>query len=302
MSASVNRQRARVGLFGFGLAILVIFSTCRPENSSFVDETWTRSLPKPWTLTPTQVDSLLPQFTERYPAFDARLAALISWRIGTPYEIFKLGEEIEPDPDPLLRLDVSDCTGHILTSMAIAQSNSWDQSRTNMIRIHYKADEQGRKTPTYRSRWHYTTDRILSNPSTVNITGSLLPKDQLIPVTLTLNKKVDGDEFLDLDWSRDVSIYYIPSEKIDQALLDKLPDICGVAFVKPAYFDMGMIIAHEGMLINQKDLIHASQSAGETVRVDFLNYYFSGGDPLFGGIMIYTFHPLESIEDSGVGS
>ena len=41
--------------------------------------------------------------------------------MGTPYGIFKLGEEIDPDPDPILRVDTSDCTVHVLTTLAFAK-------------------------------------------------------------------------------------------------------------------------------------------------------------------------------------
>ncbi|SVD89957.1 uncharacterized protein METZ01_LOCUS442811, partial [marine metagenome] len=40
------------------------------------------------------------------------MKAIARWRVNTPYEIFKLGEEVDPDPDPIIRLDVSDCTAH----------------------------------------------------------------------------------------------------------------------------------------------------------------------------------------------
>ncbi|GAJ18370.1 unnamed protein product, partial [marine sediment metagenome] len=55
----------------------------------------------------------------------------------------------------------------------------------------------------------------------------------------------------------------------------------------------GLAIAHEGILIDKKDLIHASSLAKKTAKVDFINYYFADGDPLFDGIMIYKFVPLE---------
>ncbi|MCK4577933.1 MAG: DUF1460 domain-containing protein [Candidatus Marinimicrobia bacterium] len=257
------------------------------------NDSWLSSLPKPWQLSTAEIEQLLPEFMRRYPELDDRLIAIAGWRVGTPYEIFKLGEEVEPDPDPIIRLDVSDCTGHVLTSLSLAQSESWQQAWDNMIEIHYKADDEGRKKPTYASRWHYTTDRILSNPYTVDITRTLLPEDQLTPVALTLNRKESGEEFLDLSWSRPVQTWYIPNENIDRDLLAKLPAICGVGFVKPAWFSQGLIIGHEGMIVRRKDLIHASQTAGETERVDFLDYYFSGGEPNFGGIMIYAFRPIE---------
>ena len=47
--------------------------------------------------------------------------------------------------------------------------------------------------------------------------------------------------------------------------MDKLPRICGVAFVKKSYFKNGIVIAHEGYVINNKNLIHASSKEKMTV-------------------------------------
>jgi hypothetical protein len=69
--------------------------------------------------------------------------------------------------------------------------------------------------------------------------------------------------------------------------------VCGVAFVRESNFKDGLAIAHEGILINQNDLIHASSDANKTVRVNLLDYYFSDENPLFDGIMIYKFVPIE---------
>lgn len=254
---------------------------------------WLMTLPKPWKMSEEELTAILPEFQEQYPDFQQRLKATVLWRVGTPYEIFKLGEETEPDPDPIFRLDVSDCTGHVLTSWSLAQSDSWLEARENMIAIHYKPDESGRKIPTYKSRWHYTSDRITANPYTVDITQDLLPASDLKTVTLVLNQKEEGGEFLELDWSRELTAYYIPNEYINPDLLAKLPEVCGVAFVKPSYFKMGIIVGHEGMIIDRTYLIHASQSAGETVKIDFLDYYFPEDGPFFDGILLYAFKPLE---------
>jgi hypothetical protein len=253
------------------------------------DEEWLATLAPPWTMTEQQMDEALPKFQTRFPDFQNRLKHIALWRVGTPYEIFKLGEEIEPDPDPIIRYDVSDCTGHNLTSLAAATSSTLDQARSNMIELHYKADSNGIKTPTYRSRWHYTVDRITMNPYTVDITQNLLPRNALDSVNITLNRKANGAEFLDLDWNRTMTAYYIPNKMITPELLAKLPGIVGVTFVKPEYFKMGIVMGHEGMIIDGKYLVHASQSAGKTVKLDFLKYYFPEDGPFFGGIMIFEF-------------
>ena len=248
---------------------------------------WIDTLPKPWTLNEEQISEILPQFYQHYPNFHDRLKAFALWQVGKPYEIFKLGEEIEPDPDPIIRLDVSDCTVHVLTSLAFIQGKSWNEARENMIMIHYKDHK-----PSYKTRWHYTSDRIQENPYTANITNQLVEADQLETVEITLNHQADGSEFLNLGWEKKTTVNYIPNEHINYKLLKKLSEVCGVAFVKKAWFKMGLIIAHEGMLVDQKNIIHASAEYGKTVNVNFMEYYFRQDGPLFDGIMIYSLNPI----------
>ena len=121
-----------------------------------------------------------------------------------------------------------------------------------------------------------------------------MPDKQLKKQTIILNQKENGDEFLELDWTKKTTARYIPNDKITTDLLNKLPAIVGVAFVKESYFKMGLMIAHEGMIIDQKDIIHASQEFNQTVRMDFMDYYFKKNTPRFDGVMIFSFHPLES--------
>jgi len=203
---------------------------------------WIDTLPKPWTLSEDEITKILPKFHEKYPDFHDRLLAFSLWQVGKPYELFCLGEEEGRDLDPIFRLDVSDCTVHILTSLASIQSQSWSDAKSKLIKIHYKPNSIGKSTPTYNSRWHYTSDRIENNPSTKNITNSLVLPDKLKSVSLTLNQKSNGKEFLELDWKKSIIINYIPSDNITSEIFEKLPVISGVAFVKESYFDTGLIV------------------------------------------------------------
>ena len=250
---------------------------------------WIDTLPKPWTLTESEVSELLPEFHSHFPDFHDRLKAFALWQVEKPYEIFKLGEEKEPDTDPIIRLDVSDCTVHVLTSLAFVQSDSWEDAREKMIHLHYK-DHQ----PNYTTRWHFTSDRILSHPLTVDMTKTLLPIEKLITANVTLNQKGNGEELLELNWKREIEASYIPNDQINEKLLKKLPNVCGVAFVKESYFKSGIVIAHEGMIIDNQFLIHASSTAGETSKIDFLKYYFQKQEGLFDGVMIYEFRSMDS--------
>ena len=269
--------------------ISFLITSCTAQADPFK---WVDTIPDPWLLSETEFEFYLPQFHERFPNYIDRLKALNLWRVGTPYDLFCLGEESGKDNDPLLRADSSDCTVHVLTTLAFAESFTWQNARDAMVDIHYKMDENGEKKPTYISRWHYTSDRLLHHDRTVDITSSVAHENDLEKVEIELNKKQDGSEFLDLNWSSNETIKFIPTVKITENILLNLPAVSGVAFVKKSYFKMGIVIAHEGYLIDQTNLIHASSEYNRTVNVDFLSYLFNDGDPRFDGIMFYKINPI----------
>ena len=269
--------------------ISFLITSCTTQADPFK---WVDTIPDPWLLSETEFEFYLPQFHERFPNYIDRLKALNLWRVGTPYDLFCLGEESGKDNDPLLRADSSDCTVHVLTTLAFAESFTWQNARDAMVDIHYKMDENGEKKPTYISRWHYTSDRLLHHDRTVDITSSVAHENNLEKVEIELNKKQDGSEFLDLNWSSNETIKFIPTVKITENILLNLPAVSGVAFVKKSYFKMGIVIAHEGYLIDQTNLIHASSEYNRTVNVDFLSYLFNDGDPRFDGIMFYKINPI----------
>ena len=269
--------------------ISFLITSCTTQADPFK---WVDTIPDPWLLSETEFEFYLPQFHERFPNYIDRLKALNLWRVGTPYDLFCLGEESGKDNDPLLRADSSDCTVHVLTTLAFAESFTWQNARDAMVDIHYKMDENGDKKPTYISRWHYTSDRLLHHDRTVDITSSVAHENDLVKVEIELNKKQDGSEFLDLNWSSNETIKFIPTVKITENILLNLPAVSGVAFVKKSYFKMGIVIAHEGYLIDQTNLIHASSEYNRTVNVDFLSYLFNDGDPRFDGIMFYKINPI----------
>ena len=269
--------------------ISFLITSCTTQADPFK---WVDTIPDPWLLSETEFEFYLPQFHERFPNYLDRLKALNLWRVGTPYDLFCLGEESGKDNDPLLRADSSDCTVHVLTTLAFAESFTWQNARDAMVDIHYKMDENGDKKPTYISRWHYTSDRLLHHDRTVDITSSVAHENNLEKVEIELNKKQDGSEFLDLNWSSNETIKFIPTVKITENILLNLPAVSGVAFVKKSYFKMGIVIAHEGYLIDQTNLIHASSEHNKTVNVDFLSYLFNDGDPRFDGIMFYKINPI----------
>ncbi len=97
-----------------------------------------------------------------------------------------------------------------------------------------------------------------------------------------------------MNWQKNTTIQFIPNSLINNNLLNKLPLIAGVAFVKESYFKMGLVVAHEGMIIDKKNIVHASAEFEKTVLMDFMEYYFINDKPRFDGILIYSFNPIKS--------
>ena len=269
----------------FFLSFALVFS----ENNIY---SWVGKIPKPWELSQKGLDAYLKVFHKKFPDFQDRLIALNLWRVGTPYGIFCLGEEKGSDMDPIIRIDTSDCTVHVLTTIAYAESKSCNEAKNKMIKLHYKPDENGLVQPSYKSRWHYTSDRLLNNRYTPDITLKIVSPNITENVQIELNKKQNGTQFLDLDWTSKQSLNFIPTDKINKDILDKLPKICGVAFVKKSYFKNGIVIAHEGYIINQESLIHASSKKKMTVNVDFLTYLYEDEHTRFDGVMFYDIQQL----------
>ena len=263
---------------------IVFLSSCVSKSKSFE---WVENLPSPWMLEDDVFESYLVQFHNRYPDFHQRLKAINLWRIGTPYGLYCLGEENEQDPDPIIRHDSSDCTVHVLTSLAFAKSLTYKEARMNMIDFHYKPDNNNLKVPSYNRRWHFTSDRLLNHPYTVDFTSNLVDLTKIEKINIDLNRKENDELFLDLNWTSNVTIEYIPSNMVDIALLSSLPSICGVAFVKKDYFKLGIVIAHEGYLINRTNLIHASSEFKKTVDVNFINYLKNNEKYRFDGVMFF---------------
>jgi len=274
------------------LPVCLLFSFLLSSNSKdYENFLWVKSLPNPWTLNTDELDRILVDFQTIYPDFYNRLIAINLWRLNTPYRLFCLGEESGIDKDPIIRIDSSDCTVHVLTSLVFAESNSWSESRKKMVELHYKVSN-GHQKPTYESRWHFTLDRIMSHMATPDITSNVVDKKLMKHVNVNINMKSDSTEFLNLNWNTSYKIGYIPTKNISEIILKNLPKICGVAFVKESYFKMGVVIAHEGFLINRKDFIHASSKRKKTVRDDFFTYIFEHGKPRFDGIMLFKINQL----------
>ncbi|NNE07801.1 MAG: DUF1460 domain-containing protein [Gemmatimonadetes bacterium] len=214
---------------------------------------------------------------------DEKWRALARVRLGTPYALGCLGEEDENDADPVFRLDQADCTVLVLTNSALVRAASPADARARLIDIHYRGG-----VPTYASRIHFTADRITDSPWFADITARVAPESLLVPVSLTLNRKDDGDPLLPIDWERPLAISYLPSARYDSAVVAALPPVAGVAFVNEKNTRLGFLVSHEGIVFDGKTLHHASSLTNTVADTDLRAYLFEGREkPRFDGMLFY---------------
>ncbi len=237
-----------------------------------------------------RIDSLLADVHRRYGSIEERMKVLALMRIGTPYSGGCLGEEKPPDEGPLFRIDVTDCTVFILTNCAMAHQKSYKEARDMMKLInYYNPPLVGREVVSYNNRIHFTYERLHQSPYFKDISTELLPSSQCAKITLTLNRKSDGGKLIDIPWEKKVTALYIPSGAINKELFSKLPVACGVGFIRKKNFKLGVVVSHEGMIVDGKYLIHASSVNGRVEKTDFMNFYFTANPGYYDGILISRF-------------
>ncbi len=244
---------------------------------------WLKSQSKLHQLEKEEINALLKEVHNRFPKTQDRLKAFSLLRLETPYVWGGLGEEKEKDNDPIFRLDITDCTSFVLTNTALLHAENWQEAREMMVHVNYHPEGE----VSFEDRLHFTTDRNNVSFYFEDITKEV-GKDKTKEEKIILNKiKDDGERLLDIDWEKEKTIYYIPSDHLTSDFLKTLPKSCGVAFLKENNFALGLDVSHEGFLFDGETLVHASSAYGEVVKVGFLDYYFQEDPPRFDGIVVF---------------
>jgi hypothetical protein len=241
-----------------------------------------------WLLSREAIDARLAAWHDDLPDVASRVRANVLARLGTPYRNGCLGEAALPDTEPVFRLDESDCTVLVLTAAALAHARTLDEAESNMAVANYRAEGEARPI-RYENRLHFTEDRLDASPYFRDVTSRVVPESLLAEVTLTLNEKSDGGRLLPIEWTRKMTLRYLPSTRATAGLLANVPPVCGVALVRKSTFPIGLAIAHEGVLLDGRSFVHASSESKEVVRVPFLEYLRKGEGFRFDGLVFYEF-------------
>jgi len=216
--------------------------------------------------TDRDMDVLLPELHRRFPAFDDRMKALAQMYRGAPYAADPLINETKD----WLPYGSTNCTMFILYEEAFANSRCMAEAREHMRLLHYRGGRIG-----YAWRYHFTEDRITdpANSYFAETTRNYVRDAQsLRRISLELNRMKDGSLLFGDRlgrWTKKVALSYIPRAGFTMGMLAPLPRVLGIAFVKKANWDKGLIVGHEGLLIDG-DLYHASLKGGVVVEKNYL--------------------------------
>ncbi len=226
-----------------------------------------------YSCTQAGVDTLLSRLVEQTPDFNGRIRKLAALYVGAPYAAESPLHDEAADWLPYAQ---TDCTLFVLYITAFANSRSLQEARGHMRRLHYRGGVVGFKT-----RYHFTEDRITDPAnryfSVVTEQYVKTPRD-LRQISLVLNRKKDGGYLFGdrLDtWSKKVTLHYIPRKGFVPAMLNPLPAAVGIAFVKKSNWEKGVIVGHEGLLIDG-NLYHASPGKGVQAVGNYLEQAFPG--------------------------
>jgi len=235
---------------------------------------------------PEELDCVLRELSVRFAEFDSRLAAIARMYVGAPY----CSDPLTDEKNNWLPYTKTNCTMLVLYAAALANSGSYEEALAHMRRLHYR-----NAAVDFTNRYHFTADRITapSNSYFSTITEQCVTRPEFLEqVTVTLNKKKDGTSFFGgrLDnWSRTLSIHYVARAGFSPGMLENLPNVAGIAFVKKSNWKLGIIVGHEGLLIDG-DLYHSSLNGGVRIVENYLSAAFPS--TRWDGILFFTLNKV----------
>ena len=223
---------------------------------------------------PTEdVDTYIRHLAESNPSFSQRLTVIAQASLGTPYHDAPLGEGATGrfDQDPLIDLGRVDCVTYVEQGVALAASQTYAETVQKLQAIRYH-----RATINFEARNHFMiSDWIQNNPWCRDVSTALdVPT---VPDTRTISKRGFFDRVKVPSLGRqtpdrDVTIHYIPSAQVGEAL-QKLPSPSLIVFIGKVDW---LFALHCGLYLKddnaQGKLYHASSKGQQVVAVDLAAY------------------------------
>jgi len=218
--------------------------------------------------TPEKLDSILYEST-KINDVGLRIDVLSKHFLGTPYKDSTLIGNINISEVFVINLESVDCFTFIEYIESMRLSSSFHEFKENLKKVRYRNGKI-----SFENRNHFFTDWCEYNAVFIDDITEQIGGKKVIQVKKELNKKDDETYFLPGIQPRGRLINYLPSNAIDDAIIDELRigDYIGIYSEK-----QGLDVSHVGIFIREKNNIylrHASslQEHRQVIDDNFKNY------------------------------
>lgn len=199
--------------------------------------------------------------------------------LGVPYEENTLTGGLETREIFTINLAGMDCFTYLDYVEALRISLNVDDFDDHLKSVRYRGSMVG-----FKNRNHFFSDWIIYNKDRIKDVTKEIGGDKTRSVLKQLNKKSNGDLYLPGIRVVEREIYYIPSEEIDEKILNNLRDGDYVGIYTDTH---GLDVSHTGLIVKNKDKIllrHASSKEiySKVIEEDLINYIKNKA-----GIVIY---------------
>ncbi|MFQ5430714.1 MAG: N-acetylmuramoyl-L-alanine amidase-like domain-containing protein [Phycisphaerae bacterium] len=243
-----------------------------------------------YTFTEAELDAYLKSIADDRMPLTERVAMLGRKTIGQPYQIYLLGEApVERlDPDPLYRLDASDCVTFVEQTYAMALAHDWPSFFETLQRLRYEDGQIG-----FLTRNHFTeADWNIHNAWLFEDVTTFVAPEAVRPMRATIDRaaffrKHGVVTALPVE---QFESRYVPREALPKAL-DRLRTGDVIEFVRGDA--VAQYVGHIGLCIRNSDgramLLHSAEPA---VREEPLLDYVSQHANILG---IKVLRPLRTV-------
>lgn len=183
--------------------------------------------------------------------------------LGTPYVGSTLTGDVNTPEVFTIDLEGMDCFTYIDYVEAMSLSGSFPEFKDTLRKIRYRDG-----VIAFRNRNHFFSDWPINNYEFVEDVTSALGGEKTMEVSKNLNLKSDGTYYLPGIPVINRTVYYIPSDALDSAVLNKLitGDFVGIYTDKE-----GLDVSHTGIIIKKDGKVflrHASSKEKNQKVVD----------------------------------
>jgi hypothetical protein len=202
-----------------------------------------------------------------------RIVFISSQFMDTPYRESTLIGNAETPEVFTINLEAVDCFTYLDYVEAMRLSDSFSHFKMNLKRIRYHSGKVA-----YVHRNHFFTDWRERNPSVTDVTGEI-GRGRARVVPKKLNEKTDATCFMTAVPITDRNVTHIPTEAIDNVVIDSLRtgDYVGIY----AEAD-GLDVSHVGIIVRDNDAVllrHASFAPSHGRVIDEAFPAYMSGKP-----------------------